>query len=93
MTAPKEDANPHGERLKRVFRLTSRERRSWNRRLDQAQEAIERAEENREKLMMEAWEAGMSQAAIGGILGMHPEGVARVVKRVQESREGGSEGP
>ena len=41
-----------------------RERRSWSKRLMEAQEAVEAAESARNKLMHEAYEAGVSYANI-----------------------------
>lgn len=73
-TTPKPDANPnlsHGERLRKSFALSSRERRSWTRRVLDAGEAIDKAEDALTKVLYEAWEAGMSYATLGALISVH----------------------
>jgi hypothetical protein len=73
-----------GERLKASYNLSSRERRSWSTKVLAAQEAVDKAEEALDKVLSEAWEAGVSYASLGGLLGVH-SGTAQ--KRIEDYRK------
>lgn len=51
--------------------LSNRERRAWFNKLQAAQEAAEAAAENVTKVMVAAYEAGMSQGQVAGAVGIH----------------------
>lgn len=59
--------------------MSVRERRSWSRRLLDAQEAVEAAEETRNKLMAEAYDVGMSFASIENATGIGPHTVRNLI--------------
>lgn len=81
-------STPHGERMKRAYSLTSRERRSWVTRLMNKQAEVEAAEEALHKLMLEANEAGVSYDSIGGALAIHGSSAKTVIARYVAAKAG-----
>ena len=71
------------ERLKKAYGLSARDRRAWNVRIMNAQEAVEKAQDAVDALLIQAWEAGMSYAALGGVLGSHN---GTMQKRIEDAR-------
>lgn len=74
MVKARPDADPRfsqSERLKKSFGLSSRERRAWAAKVMAAIEAREKAEEVEDRLMHDAWQAGMSYASLGALWGLH----------------------
>jgi alcohol dehydrogenase class IV len=55
--------------------MSTRERRLWAKKLTEAQEAVEAAEEGRADVMKAAYEAGMSFASIEASTGLGPHTV------------------
>ncbi len=78
----------HGARMRATYALTPRQRRYWFARLIEAQEAVEKAEEELTKLMGVAYTKGMSYDGISGAVGSHASTVrARVMNWVKEGNE------
>lgn len=63
-----------------------REKRTWQNRLLNRQEAAERAVEAIEDEMLAAYEAGMSYATIGGIISVHPTTAKDMCDRADKRR-------
>jgi len=59
--------------------ISTRERRAWAKRLLDAQEAVEAAEEARNKVMADSYEAGMSYASIESSTGLGPHTVRNYI--------------
>lgn len=59
--------------------ISTRERRAWAKKLLDAQEAVEAAEEARNKLMADSYEAGMSFASIESSTGLGPHTVRNFI--------------
>lgn len=55
--------------------LSTRERRAWSRKLEDAQEAVEQAEADRAKAMVDAYAAGFPLAGIENATGLGPHTV------------------
>lgn len=59
-------------RMKLNYSLSTRDRRMWAKRLMEAQEEIENATEKRDRLIAEAYEAGLAYSAIETATGLGP---------------------
>jgi len=88
MTRRKSEDPTRGERAKLNMSLSVAAKRSWNKRLSQAQEDVENAEMKRDQLMAEAYEAGIAYAAMEASTGLGPMTVRKSVdahtRRAQE---------
>jgi len=67
--------------------LTAREKRAWSRKLLDAQEAVESAQEARSKVMAEAFAAGISYAVIENATGLGPLTVRNGIRDARGTRE------
>lgn len=70
----------HGDRLRMSYRMTPRQRRHWITKAVEAQDALEKAVEMRDRALAQAWSAGLSYAALGGVVGVHAETVKGFVE-------------
>lgn len=70
--------------------LTTRQRRAWVTTLLNGVEKVETSYADLDKDILKAHEAGMSWAAIGGVLGMHATSVKELAERAESGNEGGS---
>lgn len=68
-----------GERMRMNYSLTSRERRSWAKRIMDAQDEIDAAEDKRNKIMKDAYDAGVSFAFLESSSGFGPHTVRKIV--------------
>lgn len=80
------------ERRKVTSALSTRDRRAWAKRLTEVQEEVENATEKRDRLMADAFDAGVSYAAIEAATGVGPVTVRNAVnahgRGTEEDREG-----
>jgi hypothetical protein len=67
--------------------LSTRERRAWARKLLDAQEAVEAAEEARAQVMRDAFTSGMSYASIETSTGLGPQNVRNAINDAQRAGE------
>lgn len=82
MTASKGIRNDGGQYVK-MLNLSTREKRSWMKRLAESQEAVEAAEDARDRLMVEAYESGISFANIGAATGFNGSSMGMRVERIR----------
>lgn len=78
--------NPYsqGERLKKSYSLSARERREWARKILAAVETVEKADDSLTKTLSEAWEAGMSYASLGGLVSVNG---TTIQKRIEDAKK------
>lgn len=86
MTASKGIRNDGGARVK-MLNLSVREKRSWMRRLSEIQEAVESAEEARDRLIVEAYDNGVSYSNIGMAMGLNGSSMGDRVTKIRERLE------
>lgn len=67
------------ERRKQAAALATRERRAWAKKIMEAQEAVEAAEDARAKAMADAYAAGVSLASIENSTGLGPQTVRNII--------------
>lgn len=70
--------------------ITVRQRRHWLNVLLNGVDKVEAAYADLDKDINKAHEAGMSWAAIAGVLGMHPTSIKEISERASAGGEGGS---
>lgn len=88
MTRRPEPTTKIGKRLKLALNLPARERRMWTTRLMAKQEAVEAAEADLNRMIFQAWTAGMSYASIGAALGLHSTSIKDRVDAAAEGDQG-----
>lgn len=81
-------STPQGERMKKAYRLTSRERRAWLTKLLDAVEVKEKAEEALLATMVAANDDGISYESIAGPLGIHASSVRERIIRTRAAKDG-----
>lgn len=69
-----------GARMKLAHTLAPREKRGMAKALTAAQEAVEAAEEARNRVMKEQWERGLPLTALLGSTGLGYETVRKILK-------------
>lgn len=62
--------------------LSSRQRRQMHLQLSEAQAAVEKAEDDRNKLMADLWSKGMPQAALMGGTGLGYNTIQNILKEL-----------
>jgi DNA-directed RNA polymerase specialized sigma24 family protein len=89
MTSPKGSiSEDRSARMKAVYALTPRQRRYWFAKLLEAQEAVEKAEDDLTKLMGQAYQRGVSYDGIAGATGTHASTVrTRIMSWVEQGNE------
>lgn len=71
--------NNSPERRKLAAALSTRERRAWAKKIMEAQEAVEMAEDARAKVMADAYAMGVAVAAIENSTGLGPQTVRNII--------------
>lgn len=75
--------NDGGQRIK-MLNLSAREKRSWMNRLTAAQESVETAEEARDRVIVEAYDSGISYNNIGAAMGLNGSSMGDRVAKIRE---------
>lgn len=83
----------HGDRMRRSYALTARDRRAWVNRLIAKQMELEAVEEALHKLMTEANDVGVSYETIGGALAIHGSTAKGIADRYRSRQSQTDEGP
>lgn len=82
MTVP--DTTNDGGKYVKMLNLSVREKRNWMKRLTEAQQTVEDAEDARDKLMVEAYEAGISYSNVGAATGFNGSSMSTRIERIRK---------
>lgn len=69
-------------------KLSVRERRAWNKKMSEAQEAVEEAIIARNMIMADAYAAGVAYAGVESATGLGPASVRNAISDPQRAEEG-----